>query len=248
MRHIFLSLSIIGITSASGFSVIPTSSHQPYSKLSRKQVLPNLVPNDLDNSLTSRGGELKASSSVETKDGSCPFSTAVRLAASIYGTGGVIYILAKAIYRVAPIALEPFSEGSIPLTPFQLGAYFITCLFFAYAEGYKGFQKKFSPMVVSRSLTLDMNNSKIHHFLLGPFYSMGLFHAVKKRMILSWSLSLGIPAVAIAVKKLPYPWRNIIDAGVIVGLSWGCISIFLNYFKAIFTGKIPADPALPLKG
>lgn len=28
-------------------------------------------------------------------------------------------------------------------------------LLMAYAEGYKGFQKKFSPMVVQRALTLD---------------------------------------------------------------------------------------------
>lgn len=41
--------------------------------------------------------------------------------ASIWGTAGVVYILAKAIRRVLPIALEPFLETSTPLSQVQLG-------------------------------------------------------------------------------------------------------------------------------
>jgi xanthine/uracil permease len=74
---------------------------------------------------------------------------------------------------------------------------------------------------------------------------MGLFHATKKRVIVSWSVTLGVAAIVAAVKKLPYPWRNIVDAGVVVGLTWGSVSIILNYFKALITGITPADPALP---
>mgnify|MGYP007080213490 CR=1 FL=1 len=40
---------------------------------------------------------------------------------SLWGSGGVIYILAKAIKRVVPIALEPFKEGAVPLSQVQLG-------------------------------------------------------------------------------------------------------------------------------
>lgn len=41
---------------------------------------------------------------------------------SLWGSCGVVYILAKAIKRVIPIALEPFGkgEGVVPLTQFQL--------------------------------------------------------------------------------------------------------------------------------
>lgn len=124
-------------------------------------------------------------------------------------------------------------------------SYVVTCLWFAYVEGYKGFQTKFAPLVVSRSFTMDYGSSKIHHFLLAPFYSMGLFHATKKRMIVSWSVSLGVAGIVYAVKKLPYPWRNIVDAGVVVGLTWGSVSIVLHYIKALVTGAAPADPALP---
>lgn len=40
---------------------------------------------------------------------------------SLWGSGGVIYILAKAIKRVLPIALEPFKEEATPLSQLQLG-------------------------------------------------------------------------------------------------------------------------------
>ena len=43
------------------------------------------------------------------------------LLTSLWGSGGVIYILAKAIKRVLPIAMEPFSEGAVPLSQVQLG-------------------------------------------------------------------------------------------------------------------------------
>ena len=43
------------------------------------------------------------------------------LLASLWGSGGVIYILAKAIKRVVPIAMEPFAEGAVPLSQLQLG-------------------------------------------------------------------------------------------------------------------------------
>lgn len=170
--------------------------------------------------------------------------------ASFWGAFGVIYILMKAVVRVAPIAMEPFSNGSasIPLTPFQLGAYISTCLFFAYAEGYKGFQRKFSPLVVARSFTLRPTSSlfKIHHTILAPLYSMGLFYATKKRMIVSWSVSIGVGIIVHAVKKLPYPYRNIVDAGVVVGLSWGAASIAIGYLQTVLNGGIAkADPAMP---
>jgi len=46
---------------------------------------------------------------------------AAAVMASFWGTGGVLYILGKAVKRVVPIALEPFQEGAVPLSQFQLG-------------------------------------------------------------------------------------------------------------------------------
>jgi hypothetical protein len=77
---------------------------------------------------------------------------------------------------------------------------------------------------------------------------MGLIHATKKRKIVSWSVSIGIAAIVAVVKRLPYPWRNIVDAGVAVGLTWGSLSILVLYVKAWVSGHPPkeTDAALPI--
>lgn len=193
-----------------------------------------------------RGGSVQAASTAGQESESS--SSLGNTVASFWAAGGVVMILAKSIKRVLPIALEPFGKGAVaPLSTLQLGAYIGTCLFFAYVEGYKGFQLKFSPLVVARAQTLKpFNGTPFHHTLFAPFYAMGLFHATKKRKIISWSVSTGVAVIVVAVKKLPYPWRNIIDAGVIVGLSWGSMSIIVEWFKAVVLGKeVKMDPALP---
>lgn len=124
----------------------------------------------------------------------------------------------------------------------------------AYAEGFKGFQKKFSPLVVKRALTLDASAADggagrgragpLRILLAGP-YSMGLFHASKKRKTVSWGLTTGVLCLVQLVKRLPYPWRSIVDAGVVVGLSYGTLSICAIWARALM-GRAPSiDPALP---
>lgn len=122
-------------------------------------------------------------------------------------------------------------------------AYVVTVLWFAYVEGYKGFQKKFAPLVVARSRTISKKPLQV---FFAPLYSMGLFHATRKRLIVSWCVTLGVASIVAVVKKLPYPWRNIVDAGVVAGLSWGSISILVLFVRAMWVGKSPdVDPALP---
>ena len=103
--------------------------------------------------------------------------------------------------------------------------------------------------MVKRSFTLipGRNGTQWWHFLLAPFYSMGLVHATKKRSIVSWSVTIGVAVIVAAVKRLPYPWRNIVDAGVVVGLSWGSLSILAYYIKSWLTGDVPSnvDASLP---
>jgi hypothetical protein len=111
---------------------------------------------------------------------------------------------------------------------------------FAYVEGYKAFQLKFSPLVVSRAFTLGPEGGRCTPLraVLAPFYSMGLFHATRKRKIVSWSVSLAVLLIVGAVKRLPYPWRSIVDAGVVAGLTWGATSIAWIYAKAL-RGTLP---------
>ena len=127
--------------------------------------------------------------------------------------------------------------------------YAATCLFFAYAEGYKGFHLKFAPLVVKRSFTLvigtPQGNNPIN-YLLAPLYSMGLFNATRKRLTVSWCVTLGVAMIVAIVKKLPPAPRCILDAGVVVGLTIGSASIFYHFIRSILTGTLPdIDACLP---
>ena len=147
-----------------------------------------------------------------------------------WGVIQVIAILANAVKRLLPIALQPFKQNDLNI--YQWSAYVLWSIYMGYTEGYQAFQQKFSPLVVKRAYGLSENKSILNLLLAGP-YSMGLFGATKKRMIVSWSISVGVFGLISIVKKLSYPYRNIIDAGVVVGLTYGASSIIVSFIKTI---------------
>jgi hypothetical protein len=68
----------------------------------------------------------------------------------------------------------------------------------------------------------------------------------RKRLITSWAVSLGVATLVAMVKRLPGVWRCILDAGVVVGLSYGSLSILYLFFQAWRTGQAPkVDACLP---
>ena len=160
-----------------------------------------------------------------------------------WGVCGFLSILVSAIKRLAPIAVQPLKARDMTLLQWALYAGMMA--FFAYAEGYQAFQKKFSPMVVRRAMTLHESTATAIDVALAPFYSMGLFHATRKRKIVSWSMSTGVLVVVSLVKRLPYPWRSIVDAGVCVGLTWGGASVVAIYFQALVGVPPSVDPEMP---
>ena len=167
------------------------------------------------------------------------------LAAKFLSGWGVLFVLSlltNAVKRLAPIAMQPLQNQD--LTQTQTALYVAWCLFMSYVEGYKAFHLKFVPLVVRRSLTLVDNPSFLNYLLAGP-YSMGLFYGTKKRKIISWSVTTGVFALVMLVKKLAYPWRSIVDAGVVCGLSVGTLSLTIQFIKGVF-GVVPdVDPCLP---
>lgn len=115
-----------------------------------------------------------------------------------------------------------------------------------YTEGYKAFHKKFSPLVVKRAFLLEQNLSPLNFILAGPF-CMGMFHATKARMIVSWAINVGVIALVFIVKRLPYPWRSIIDAGVVAGLSVGSLSMLYYYVRTLAGHPPDIDSCMPAK-
>lgn len=157
-----------------------------------------------------------------------------------WGIGGVILLLVFAIYRLAPMAL---ALSGLALSALQWGALLFSVVYMAYAEGYKGFHKGFAPRVVSRAHYLK-NNPRPGHVLLAPLFCMGYFHATRRRQLLSYGLTLMIICFVLIARQLPQPWRGILDAGVVVGLSIGVVSI--AYFLLMASTKtdyalVPAE-------
>jgi len=151
--------------------------------------------------------------------------------------------MGSAIGRLTKVAIVPVLQRDLTLLQWSL--FGSTMAAFAYFEGYKAFQLKFSPMLVQRAMTLSREGTPLHHIALAPFYSMGLFHATKKRRIIAWTISSGVALMVGLVKRLPYPWRSIVDAGVVTGLLWGAASIINLYVRALLGSSPGVDPCLP---
>jgi len=166
--------------------------------------------------------------------------TSGRRAWAMFGVCQVITILGSAIRRLVPIALQPFANKDLLAHHWVM--FFASAAIMAYVEGYRAFHLKFAPLVVKRSFGLAERKGFVNCLLAGPF-SMGLIGATRKRTIVSWGVSIGVFSVVYVVKKLPYPWRPIVDVGVISGLTVGSLSIVFHCAKALLEGKLPdIDP------
>lgn len=184
------------------------------------------------------------------KDDSTVFSRGINAMASVWAAGGVVMILANRIVRVVPNAVAPFVEmRRWELEGVHLGSYIIICLLFAYFQGYKRFQLDYAPLIVSRALTLKpLDGTPIHHIIFGPYYAIGLFHATQKRKMESWGIVIALIYTIHVVKRVPYPWENIMDASVAVVLLWGSLAIAGGWVNAVILGNPPhMDPELPVK-
>jgi hypothetical protein len=154
-----------------------------------------------------------------------------------WGILGVVAILTNAVVRLTGPALIGLTSG---LTLFQWLLTAGWCAFMLYAEAWKGFHKQFSPRVVQRAFTLP--EQPVWVVLAAPLVCMGLFHATRKRLIVGWSLVTGIVLLVVVVRLLPQPWRGMVDAGVVLGLAGGTLSIAYHAFRAA-SGRLPGVPA-----
>lgn len=158
-----------------------------------------------------------------------------------WGVLGLSLLFGSALYRLYSYAQE--------LCGMTLGwihwvALVASLVFMGYAEGYKGFHLKFSPRVAARALYLKQNPT-FARVLFAPLFCMGFFHATRKRKIVSYCLTLMIIGLIIWVKTLEQPWRGIVDAGVVLGLGWGLVSIWLFTFQAFFGKSFDVSPEIP---
>jgi hypothetical protein len=160
---------------------------------------------------------------------------------ALWGLTGVILLLGSAVYRLTPLAVDAWSYE---LSWYHWIFFAFVLLFMAYAEGYRAFQQGFSPRVAARARYLRTHRNALHA-LLAPLFCMGYFHAPKRRRITSISVTAGIIVLIILVRLLPQPWRGIVDAGVVVGLAWGLISLIIFSFQALSREQFKYSPEVP---
>lgn len=160
---------------------------------------------------------------------------------SIWGILGVSALLGCAIYRLSHWAFAAIQNG---LSGFQWVLLVGWSLFMVVAEGYRGFQKKFSPRTAARIKYLR-DRPDLVRSLLAPVFCMGFFHANKKTRIIAFCLTFGILILVMLVRICPQPWRGIIDFGVVLGLSYGLISLLYFTFQALTKRNYPHSPETP---
>lgn len=150
-------------------------------------------------------------------------------------------VLAVAVLRLSAIALQGLREE---LTALQLAVLVGNTTLLAWAEGYRGFQQRFSPRAAARVLYLR-RHATATEALLAPLFCIGIIGATPWVARLTWIGTALIVAVVVLVHQLAQPWRGIVDVGVVVGLSWGLASFLVLCAQALRSGRYPADPAVP---
>ena len=158
-----------------------------------------------------------------------------------WGVLGVCALLAQALWRLTPIAVEAIESGLSTIQWVVLGVWVVAM---AHSEGYKGFHQRFSPRVVARARALA-DDPRPLFVALAPLFCMSLFHASRRGLIVARVLLAGIIVLIVIVRQLDQPWRGIVDAGVVIGLGIGTASLLYFYVRSLAGKPPPIEPDLP---
>jgi hypothetical protein len=161
--------------------------------------------------------------------------------AAIWGVAGACLILGFAVMRMFRQVSEGFAH---PLNVSHYAVMVPWLFFMLYSEGYKGFQKGYSPRVAARAYYLR-DHATLVRAILAPIFCMGFFDSTKKRKIVICCLLLGVTALVILFQFIPQPWRGVLDLGVVLGLSWGIVATLYFFLKYWFVDASVADPEIP---
>lgn len=161
----------------------------------------------------------------------------IRTLGACWGYTGFFLLMLFAIVRLAGVSVDAMLYE---IKAWHWLLLIANTLFMAYSEGYKGFQKNYSPRLAARALYLSKHGST-KQLLLAPAFCMSFFDAPRKRIIISYSI-LGMVIVLVTLFRfLPQPIRGILDFGVVVGLSWGVISVVYFAYCYAFGSLIAVD-------
>ncbi|HJP44443.1 MAG: hypothetical protein V1245_01015 [Arenicellales bacterium] len=166
---------------------------------------------------------------------------AAALLGAAWGFLGMAALLWFAIWRLTVLACEGYQIGYEGRHWVLL---IINTLFMAYSEGYRGFQQAFSPRFAAR-LRYLLRHPKPTHLLLAPLFCAGFFFTTRRRKLSAYLLTLAIVSLVLLVQQLDQPWRGAIDVGVVLGLTWGVVSLAASCTNALRLPHYPPSPELP---
>ena len=161
--------------------------------------------------------------------------------AAAWGVAGVAGILVFAIVRLTPHVITAIEGG---MNAWEWGLMVFSVGFMAWSEGYKGFQCRFSPRVAARALYLLLHPSFLRA-LLAPVFCIGYFHNRRRGLIGAWLGTFAIVVAVLLVQLLDQPWRGILDAGVVVGLTWGLVTFLHMVWLTLSEGRYQHSPETP---
>lgn len=165
---------------------------------------------------------------------------------AVWGVAGIAAVLVYAAASLGAHALQAVAAG---LGPLEWTVLTVNTAFMAWAEGYRGFQCRFSPRVAARALDL-YERPTVLRVLLAPLFCVGYFGATRR---LQRTVCIGTGLILLAVllfNRLDQPWRGILDAGVMVGLMWGTLSLLWASWatfrerRALVGAEVPASAGL----
>ena len=137
-----------------------------------------------------------------------------------WGLAGLIGLLVFAVYRLGGVVVAglewPWGWEHVAVAG-------VNAVFMAWSEGWRGFQRSFSPRVAARLKWLRDNPATVR-VVFAPLFAVGYFGATRERLIGIYALTAAIVVLIVAVHLLPQPWRAALDIGVILGLTWGIVS------------------------
>jgi len=159
---------------------------------------------------------------------------------AVWGVVGISLLLGRGLVCLVPYVVE---LGGVELNWLQGMSLAGSVGLLGYAEGYRGFQLKFSPRAAAR-VGVVREAPNMARVLLAPLFCMGFFDATRKRKVVAFGLSAMVVLLIVGVERLPQPWRGIVDAGVLLGLSWGLVSCWIFTGRALLGVGERVDPEL----
>ncbi len=169
-------------------------------------------------------------------------SERIRALGALWGIAGIVAVLVYAAFSLGAYAADAVTAGLTRLQWLLLAA---NCVFMAWAEGHRGFQLRFAPRVAARALYV-YEHPTLLRLLFAPLFCTGYFGATARLQRTVWIGTVLIVLAVLLFNRVPQPWRGILDAGVVVGLGWGTVSLLMAVWatwrqrRALVAAEVPA--------